>query len=80
MVFAAFVYAKGESYGTKRGDQFKHAAQAGMLVVCLALGTAWASLGIMHGAAEMLGVVDVLFRTTLVLTGLYGLVVLFVYL
>lgn len=80
LVFVAFVYAKGESFGTTRGDKFKHTAQAGMLLVCFALVTAWFGLDVMQGANSLVGVVDVMFRATLVLTGLYGLVVLFVYL
>jgi hypothetical protein len=80
LVFVGFVYAKADTFQTKRGDRFRHMGKAGTIPFGLALWSGWLCLRFLEGdvPAYVLGLF--LFKSTLVATALYGLVVIFIYL
>jgi uncharacterized membrane protein len=80
LVFVGFVYSRGESFGTKRGDKFKHTARAGVVLFGLLLLCAWLSLNYLNGDVSAYFWAIFLFRSILIITALYAFVVFFVYL
>jgi hypothetical protein len=80
LVFVAFVYARGEAMATKRGDKFKHVARAGLAPFVMLLACTWLCLSYLQGDLAAYAIAVVLFRTVLVVTGLYAFIVLFIYL
>jgi hypothetical protein len=80
LVFIGFVYARGESYETKRGDRFKAVAKVGTGPFVVTLACAWFSLEWLLGNAWAYPWSINLFKAGLVLTALYGVVTLLFYL
>jgi hypothetical protein len=80
LVFIGFVFTRAESFTTKRGDVYRNVARAGIAPFGLALLSAWLSLNFMQGSAIAYDPAVVLFRATVIVTGLYAAVVLFMYL
>lgn len=80
LVFIGFVFARAESFATKRGDVYRNVARFGIVPFGLALGSAWLCLNFMQGSATAYDPAVFLFRATVVVTALYAAVVLFMYL
>jgi hypothetical protein len=80
LVFVGFVYSRAESYATKRGDLYKNVARAGFIPFGLSLLCAWISLAYLEGGTSEYLMALVMFKVTLIATGLFAFVVLFMYL
>ena len=80
LVFIGFVYARGESYNSIRGDRFKTAAKIGIIpflvtIVCVGICFEWL-LGWHSGYVLSIWV----FRAGLICTALYGAVMMLFFL
>jgi len=73
LVFVGFVYARGESYNTKRGDRFKLIAKLGIVPFLVSLLCAWLCLQSLSGAAWAYDTAILSFRITILLTAGYGI-------
>lgn len=80
LVFIGFVFARAESFSTKRGDRYRHVARGGIVPLGLALASTWYSLNYLQGSAVAHDPAILLFRAALIVTALYALIVLFMYL
>ena len=79
LVFVGFVYARAESFETRRGDRYRFVAKIGLLPVCLSLGAAWLCMCWLGGNPDAYGWAVLLFKISLIGTGLYGLMALLFY-
>lgn len=81
LIFMGFVYARGETYSTRRGDKFRITAKIGIVPFVLSLACTWMSTEWMlwHTDAFYLWTVRG-FEASTVLTALYGTLVVIVFL
>ena len=79
LVFVGLVYSRGEAY-SQGGNRYKNVARMGMLPMVLSLWCAWVCVNYLTGDVTQARTVIILFRSDLILTGLYASIVLFVYL
>jgi len=79
LVFVGLVYSRGEAYSHGR-NRYKSVARAGMVPMVVSLWCAWVCVNYLTGDVTLARTVIILFRSDLILTGLYAAVVLFVYL
>ena len=80
LVFVGFVYARGESYETKRGDKFKLIAKFGVVPFLVALACTLSSAEWMLGHRDLFVCSIRLFQCSVVLTAAYGSAVLLFFL
>lgn len=80
LVFVGLVYKRGEDLNNRRGERVKNVARLGMLPLGLSLWCAWVCVNYLSGDATQLRTVVIMFRSDLVLTGVYAYIVLFLYL
>jgi hypothetical protein len=80
LVFIGFVYARGESYETRRGDRFKIVAKIGIVPFLLSLACAWFCLEWLTGSQWAYFWSITLFKLGMVATAFYGTVTMLVYL
>jgi hypothetical protein len=81
LVFVGFVYTRGESMASKRGDKFKNIARAGIVPFGISLACAWTCVTFLQARGSVDLTLSVfLFRLDLIVSGLYAVIVLFVYL
>lgn len=72
LVFMGFVYARGESYGTRTGDKFKWVAKVGILPFLITLLCAWICLKWLTGSAWAYAYSILCFEVGLYATAIYG--------
>jgi hypothetical protein len=80
LIFVGFVYAKGDTVNPKRGDKFRNVARAGIAPFGLALVSAWWSLNYLQGDLSYYHWAVWSFRASVLVTGWYGFIVMFIYL
>jgi hypothetical protein len=76
----AFIYTKAESFQTKRGDVYKHVARAGFAPLLIFLIVMWLALNAMTGSTAHYDITVLMFRSGMVVTGIYAFVAVFMYL
>ena len=80
LVFVGLVYNRAGELSSRSGDRVKNVARLGMLPLGLSLWCAWVCVDYLSGDARLLQTVIILFRSDLILTGVYAYIVLFVFL
>ena len=80
LVFVGLVYSRGKELDSRGANQFKNVARIGMLPMALSLSCAWVCVNYLTGDVTLARTVVIMFRSDLILTGFYALIVLFVYL
>ena len=80
LVFVGLLYRQGEERSSRRGDRVKLVARLGVLPFGLSLWCAWVCVNYLSGDARLLRTVIIMFRSDLILTGLYACIVLLMYL
>ena len=80
LVFVALVYSRGKELDSRGANRFKNVARIGMLPMALSLSCAWVCVNYLTGDVTLARTVVIMFRSDLILTGFYALIVLFVYL
>jgi hypothetical protein len=80
LVFIGFVFARAESFSTKRGDVYRHVARGDIIPFFIALACAWWCVDFLLGDGRAFDFAILSFRASLIVTGLYAFVVLFMYL
>jgi len=80
LVFVGLAYGRAEELGSRPGNRFKHVARMGMLPMGLSLWCAWLCVNYLSGDVTLARTITIMFRSDLILTGLYAFIVLFVYL
>jgi hypothetical protein len=80
LVFVGFVFARAESFSTRRGDVFRNVARAGILPFALAMISAWLSLCCLEGSVAACPWAVLCLRASMIVTALYAAIVLFMYL
>ena len=80
LVFVGLVYSRGQELSSRGGNRFKNVARMGMLPMGLSLWCAWVCVNYFTGDVTLVRTVIIMFRSDLILTGFYALIVLFVYL
>ena len=79
LVFVGLVYSRGEAY-SQGGNRYKNVARAGIVPMGVSLWCAWVCVSYLTGDVTLARTVIILFRSDLILTGVYALIVLFRYL
>lgn len=79
LVFIGFVYARAESFETKRGDAYRRAAKLGLVPFLTSLGCAWFCVEWLTGCQGAFGPVVMTFRAALIATAAYGAIALLLY-
>jgi hypothetical protein len=72
LVFIGFVYVRGESYSTVRGDRFKWAAKAGTVPFLVTLACAWCCFEWLTGSEWAYWWSILFFRIGMIATAFYG--------
>lgn len=80
LVFVGLVYQRGEELSSRGGDRVKNVARLGILPLGLSLWCAWMCVNYLSGDARQLRTVIIMFRSDLIVTGVYAYIVLFFYL
>jgi hypothetical protein len=80
LVFIGFVYARGESYETRRGNRFKIVAKIGVVPFLVTLACAWFCLEWLTGTQGAYSWSIGFFKLGLVTTAIYGAITLLFYL
>ena len=80
LVFVGLVYQRGEELSNRGGDRVKNVARLGILPLGLSLSCAWMCVNYLSGDARLLRTVVIIFRSDLIVTGVYAYIVLFFYL
>ena len=80
LVFIGFVYARGEQFGTKRGDRYIAVAKIGLIPFVLSLACAGFCVEWLVGRIWLFEWCLWFFRASLISTGLYGTIALLLYL
>lgn len=80
LVFIGFVYARGETYSTRRGDVFKYVAKLGAVPFLITLACTWFSVVWFTGGKWAYSCSIYLFEASLILTAIYGTMTLVYYL
>jgi len=80
LVFVGLLYTRGEELSSLRGGRAKNVARLGVLPLGLSLWCAWVCVSYLSGDARLVRTVIIMFRSDLILTGLYAYLVLFVFL
>jgi hypothetical protein len=80
LVFVGLVYSRGKELDSRTGNRFKIVARMGILPMGLSLWCAWICVNYLTGDVTLFRTVVIMFRSDLILTGFYALIVLFVYL
>jgi hypothetical protein len=74
LVFTGFLFAKAESYQTKRGDKFRRLAMYGLAPVMASLWLSWMSLDALAGSQWAQTNLIVCLRGTLLMTAAFAIV------
>ena|SRR5215472_10771442 len=80
LVFVGLLYGRGKDLSSRRGDRAKTVARLGVLPLGLSLWCAWVCVNYLSGDDRLVRTVVIIFRSDLILTGLYAYLVLFVFL